>query len=86
MIKQKKIISLTIIGLLLGGVVGFVVNAEQANVAALAVVGGVTGFLQVGFGIQAQADLKIQAQVDPKDSLHYRRQQILSNRHWSRQE
>lgn len=45
MIKQNKIISLAIIGLVLGGIVGALVNSEQANTAMLAAVGGIIGFL-----------------------------------------
>jgi drug/metabolite transporter superfamily protein YnfA len=45
MIKQNKIISLAIIGLVLGGIVGAVVNSEQANMATLAAYGGIIGFL-----------------------------------------
>jgi hypothetical protein len=45
MIKQNKIISLAIIGLVLGGIVGAMVDSEQANAATLAIVGGVIGFL-----------------------------------------
>jgi hypothetical protein len=45
MMKQNKIISLAIIGLVLGGIVGAMVDSEQANTATLAVVGGVIGFL-----------------------------------------
>ncbi len=45
MIMQNKLISLTIIGLVLGGIVGAVVDSEQAIMALLAAVGGVIGFL-----------------------------------------
>jgi hypothetical protein len=45
MIMQNKIISLAIIGLVLGGIVGAVVDSEQANMATLAAVGGIVGFL-----------------------------------------
>ncbi len=45
MIKQNKIISLAIIGLVLGGIIGFVVDFEQVSAAALAGIGGVAGFL-----------------------------------------
>jgi hypothetical protein len=45
MIMQNKIISLTIIGLVLGGIVGAVVDSEQAIMALLAAVGGIIGFL-----------------------------------------
>ncbi len=45
MIMQNKIVSLTIIGLVLGGIVGAVVDSEQAIMALLAAVGGIIGFL-----------------------------------------
>jgi hypothetical protein len=45
MIMQNKIISLTIIGLVLGGIVGAAVVSEQAIMAMLAAVGGIIGFL-----------------------------------------
>ena len=45
MIMQNKIISLTIIGLVLGGIVGAAVDSEQAIMALLAAVGGIIGFL-----------------------------------------
>ena len=47
MIKQNKVISLAIIGLVLGGIVGAAVDSEQANIIwpLLAAVGGIIGFL-----------------------------------------
>ena len=45
MIKQNKIISLAIIGVVLGGIIGAVVNSEQANMTTLAAYGGIIGFL-----------------------------------------
>ena len=45
MIMQNKIISLAIIGLVLGGIVGAAVDSEPANMAILAAVGGIIGFL-----------------------------------------
>ena len=45
MIKNNKIISLAIIGLVLGGIIGAVVNTEQTNALSVAVIGGVVGFL-----------------------------------------
>ncbi len=45
MIQKNKTISLTIIGLLLGGIIGNVVDLEQANMITLGVAGGVLGFL-----------------------------------------
>jgi gas vesicle protein len=45
MIKQNKIISLAVIGLVIGGIVGAIANLEQGNLAAIACFGGVIGFL-----------------------------------------
>lgn len=45
MIQKNKIISLAIIGLVLGGIIGAVVNSEQIYMYTLAIVGGVIGFL-----------------------------------------
>ena len=45
MIKNNKIISLAIIGLVVGGIIGAIVNSEQANALSVAVIGGVVGFL-----------------------------------------
>ena len=45
MIKENKIISLAVIGLVLGGVIGVLIDSEQAGAAAFASLGGVVGFL-----------------------------------------
>jgi len=45
MIKDNKVVSLAIIGLVLGGIIGAVVNSEQVNMLSVAIVGGVVGFL-----------------------------------------
>jgi hypothetical protein len=45
MIKENKIISLAVIGLVLGGIIGVVLNSEEINAAAFAGLGGVAGFL-----------------------------------------
>lgn len=45
MIKQNKIISLAIIGLVLGGIVGVLTNSEQTSAAMFAAFGGGIGFL-----------------------------------------
>ena len=44
MLKNKTVL-LAIIGVVLGLILGAVVNSQQANAATLAVVGGVVGFL-----------------------------------------
>lgn len=45
MINNNKIISLTIIGIVLGGIVGTLVDSGQVNMLSAAIVGGVAGFL-----------------------------------------
>ena len=45
MINNNKLISLTVIGIVLGGIVGTVVNSGQFNTLTVAVFGGVVGFL-----------------------------------------
>ena len=45
MINNNKIISLTIIGAVLGGIVGTMVNTGQFNTVTVAIFGGVVGFL-----------------------------------------
>ena len=45
MIKNNKVISLTVIGAVLGGIVGTVVSSGQFNTLTVAIFGGVVGFL-----------------------------------------
>ena len=45
MIKENKIITLAVIGLVLGGVIGVLIDSEQAGAIAFASLGGVAGFL-----------------------------------------
>ena len=45
MIQKNKIISLAFIGLVLGGIIGAVVNSEQIDMYMLATGGGAIGFL-----------------------------------------
>ena len=45
MIKNNKIISLVIIGAVLGSIIGTMVNSGQFNTVTVAVFGGVVGFL-----------------------------------------
>mgnify|MGYP001823807556 CR=1 FL=1 len=45
MIKKNKIVSLTVIGIVLGGIVGTLVSSGQINTVTGAVFGGVVGFL-----------------------------------------
>jgi small basic protein len=44
-IKNNKIISLTVIGLVIGLILGVVVNSPNANVAVLLPLGGIVGFV-----------------------------------------
>ena len=45
MINNNKIISLAVIGIVLGGIVGVVVNSAQVNMLSAAILGGIIGFL-----------------------------------------
>ena len=45
MIEKNKIISLAVIGLVLGGIIGVLVDSEQASAAVFAAFGGIVGFL-----------------------------------------
>ena len=45
MIKQNKIVSLAVIGVVVGGIIGIMLNSEQVSIVALASFGGVAGFL-----------------------------------------
>jgi uncharacterized protein YcfJ len=45
MINENKVVSLAIIGIVLGGVVGAVFDSEQINLVSGAIGGGVIGFL-----------------------------------------
>lgn len=45
MIKNNKIISLTVIGLVVGFILAVLVNSPQANAIVLAPLGGIVGFL-----------------------------------------
>ena len=42
---NNKIIALALIGIVVGALVGFMVNTEQVNVYSLGVLGGIIGFL-----------------------------------------
>lgn len=44
-IKENKIISLAVIGVVLGGIIGVVANSEQLSAGMIAGIGGVGGFL-----------------------------------------
>lgn len=44
MIKNNKIISLTVIGLVIGLILALVMNSPNANVAVLLPLGGIIGF------------------------------------------
>lgn len=45
MINNNKVVSLAIIGVVLGGIVGIVVNSAEVNTLTAAIVGGIAGFL-----------------------------------------
>ncbi len=45
MIKNNKLLSLTIIGVVLGGIIGTVVNLHEINTLTVGAFGGLAGFL-----------------------------------------
>ncbi len=45
MITNNKIAALTLIGIVVGALVGFIVNNEQVTLLSMGVLGGVVGFL-----------------------------------------
>jgi hypothetical protein len=45
MITNNKIAALTLIGIVVGALVGLIVNTEQVNMFSLGVLGGIVGFL-----------------------------------------
>lgn len=45
MINNNKIVSLAIIGVVLGGIVGIVANSAPVNMLLAAILGGIVGFL-----------------------------------------
>ena len=55
MIENNKILSLTVIGVILGGILGALVEIEQWGMYAVAAVGGVIGFL-AGWVWQSRSD------------------------------
>ena len=55
MIENNKILSLTVIGVILGGILGALVEIEQMSMYMVAAVGGVIGFL-AGWVWQSRSD------------------------------
>ena len=55
MIENNKILSLTIIGVILGGILGALVEIEQMSMYLVAAVGGVIGFF-AGWVWQSRSD------------------------------
>jgi hypothetical protein len=55
MIENNKILSLTAIGVILGGILGALVEIEQVSMYSVAAVGGVIGFL-AGWVWQSRSD------------------------------
>jgi len=45
MLQKHKMLSLAVIGLVLGGMVGALVVSDQAGIYSFAVIGGIIGFL-----------------------------------------
>ncbi len=55
MIENNKILSLTLIGVILGGILGALVEIEQMSMYSVAAVGGVIGFF-AGWVWQSRSD------------------------------
>ena len=55
MIENNKILSLTLIGIILGGILGALVEIEQISMYMVAAIGGVIGFL-AGWVWQSRSD------------------------------
>ena len=55
MIENNKILSLTVIGVILGGILGALVEIEQMSMYLVAAVGGVIGFF-AGWVWQSRSD------------------------------
>jgi predicted MFS family arabinose efflux permease len=55
MIENNKILSLTVIGVILGGILGALVEFEQMGMYSVAAVGGVIGFI-AGWVWQSRSD------------------------------
>ena len=55
MIENNKILSLTVIGVILGGILGALVEIEQMRMYSVAAVGGAIGFL-AGWVWQSRSD------------------------------
>ena len=55
MIENNKILSLTVIGVILGGILGALVEIDQMGMYSVAVVGGVIGFF-AGWVWQSRSD------------------------------
>ncbi len=55
MIENNKILSLTLIGVILGGILGALVEIEQMSMYLVAAVGGVIGFF-AGWVWQSRSD------------------------------
>ncbi len=55
MIENNKILSLTVIGVILGGILGALVEIEQMGMYSVAAVGGVIGFV-AGWVWQSRSD------------------------------
>ena len=55
MIEKNKILSLAVIGVILGGILGALVEIEQMDMYSVAAVGGVIGFV-AGWVWQSRSD------------------------------
>lgn len=67
MIEKNKILSLAVIGVVLGGCLGALVEIEQMGMYSVAAVGGVTGFI-AGWVWQSRSDTSEEDSSDDSTS------------------
>ena len=67
MIEKNKILSLAIIGVVLGGILGALVDIEQVGMYSVAAVGGVIGFI-AGWVWQSRSDTSEEDSSDDSTS------------------
>jgi hypothetical protein len=67
MIEKNKILSLAVIGVVLGGILGALVEIEQVGMYSVAAVGGVIGFI-AGWVWQSRSDTSEEDSSDDSTS------------------
>jgi len=67
MIEKNKILSLAVIGVVLGGILGALVEMEQMGMTSVAAVGGVIGFI-AGWVWQSRSDTSEEDSSDDSTS------------------